>query len=163
MKKTALIPLFAGLLLASCAGSATDSKSADTLSDSTANICLSGKWAIESIAVDDSTSVIPDSLGLADEAYMTFSCDSTVSISTGCNTMGGMYIINGDSIRFDNMMKTRMACPNMDIEYALSNVLPSIATVETVSDSTVRLNASGAMPVISLRRLSEPAKCHVDE
>ena len=163
MKKTVLIPLFAGLMLASCAGSASsDNNSADTSADSTCTVCLNGKWAIESIAVDDSTSVIPDSLGLADEAYMTFSCDSTVSISTGCNTMGGMYIINGDSIRFDNMMKTRMACPNMDIEYALSNVLPSIATVELANDSTARLNAAGAMPCISIRRISQPVKCQAE-
>ena len=60
------------------------------------------------------------------------------------------------------MMKTRMACPNMDIEYALSKVLPSIATVELANDSTARLNAAGAMPCISIRRISQPAKCQAE-
>ncbi|MCM1318370.1 MAG: META domain-containing protein [Bacteroides sp.] len=163
MKKTALIPLFAGLMLASCAGSASsDSNSADTSADSTCTVCLNGKWAIESIVLNDSSAVIPADLGLADEAAMTFSCDSTVSISTGCNTMGGMYIINGDSIRFDNMMQTRMACPNMDIEMALTNALPTIATVELANDSTARLNAPEAMPCINIRRISQPVKCQAE-
>ena len=150
-------------MLASCAGSASsDSNSADTSADSTCTVCLNGKWAIESIVLNDSSAVIPADLGLADEAAMTFSCDSTVSISTGCNTMGGMYIINGDSIRFDNMMQTRMACPNMDIEMALTNALPAIATVELANDSTARLNAPEAMPYINIRRISQPVKCQAE-
>ena len=153
-------------MLASCAGSASDNNSADAQSDSTAltaaSICLNGKWAIERIELNDSSAIIPADLGLIDEAAMTFSCDSTVSISTGCNTIGGQYIINGDSIRFEGMMQTMMACPNMEIETTLTTVLPSIATVELANDSTARLNAPGAMPCISIRRITEPVKCHVE-
>jgi len=54
------------------------------------------------------------------------------------------------------MMQTRMACENMDIETALSKVLPDIETVDVTNDSIIRLNSRDAMPYINLRRITEP-------
>lgn len=51
------------------------------------------------------------------------SADKTVSVSGGCNGMGGNYeLINGNRIRFGQMISTMMACPDMTKEEGLKKM-----------------------------------------
>ena len=52
---------------------------------------------------------------------------SRVSLSGGCNVMGGRYeLMEGNRIKFGNMMSTMMACPDMTVEEALRKMPESV-------------------------------------
>lgn len=150
--KLPVIILFCALLMCSCSGKTTTDTATQTPQDSAQTVDILGEWSIESIVINDTTAIRPAEMGKEFAATMIFSPDSLVGITTNCNSLGGQYILKNDSIRFDNLLRTEMACDNMDVEEYLVQVLPAIATVEATNDSTLRLNAPGALPYINLRR-----------
>ena len=51
------------------------------------------------------------------EAHLIFGGDSSVTGRTGCNHLSGKYARNGDAIRFEPLITTKMACPDrMELE-----------------------------------------------
>ena len=87
--------------------------------------------------------------------YITFNEDSTVSIKTNCNGMGGRYTIKGDSLTISGLCWTEMACDNMDVERLLRKILPEIRTCEIGNDSILRLNAAASGEYVLLRKATE--------
>jgi heat shock protein HslJ len=45
-----------------------------------------------------------------DAFTLTFNTDQSFSVKTDCNTVGGKYAVEGDTIMFSNMMSTLMYC-----------------------------------------------------
>src|SRR5208337_3657978 len=45
------------------------------------------------------------------QTSLTFGTDGTVNGSLGCNSLGGKYEVQGDSLVFSQMVSTMMACP----------------------------------------------------
>lgn len=54
--------------------------------------------------------------------------DSSFVATTGCNNIAGKYDAAYTSVKFDNMMNTRMMCPDMFVEQSLIQILPNITT-----------------------------------
>jgi heat shock protein HslJ len=53
------------------------------------------------------------------EPYLLFKTDGTVEGTGGCNGTSGTYqVMGGGKIKFSQMISTKMACPDMTMEYA---------------------------------------------
>ena len=50
------------------------------------------------------------------ETSLTFTKDGKLSGNMGCNSMGGEYSISGQTITFNNVYATEMACPDPQME-----------------------------------------------
>ena len=110
---------------------------------------LEGEWSLTAIAVADSTTYTPSE---NEGTTVTFLCDSTVSFNTNCNTVGGQYLVNGDSITLGYLFSTKMACPDMRAEELLSAVLPQVKTYSICGDSVATLKTDNENTYISLSR-----------
>lgn len=66
------------------------------------------------------------------------------SATVGCNQLSGAVEIDGDALRFGQMIATRMACPPPldDIEQRLSAVLPRVASFRQDGDVLLLLDAN---------------------
>lgn len=105
---------------------------------------LLGKWDVVKIQVAADSVITPAEVDTeSPTAIQFFNEDDTYrfSISTNCNIMGGTYSVSGDSIKLGDMYSTRMACPDMRIEDALSQMLPNV-TVVTIDNDNAKLEAS---------------------
>lgn len=67
----------------------------------------------------------PVDTGLNSEPFIKFDAeDNRVGASGGCNTMSGTYDLKANNrLSFSEMISTMMACPNMEVEAALADVL----------------------------------------
>lgn len=131
------------LLTVSC-GSKNDKSLSDNsiMSDKSSDVCASieGQWQLEHVVVNDSTEVHPENVATGSKLYAHFYNDSTFNFQTGCNAIGGRYLMTGDSITISDMMCTEMACDDMRVEELLKDVLPYVKTVDRTNDSIMRLN-----------------------
>lgn len=67
----------------------------------------------------------------------------------GCNNFGGNYqLLEGSRIKFSDLFSTRMACPNMEIEYQFVNALEMVDnyTLSAAGD-TLSLNKARMSPL----------------
>ncbi len=152
MKAILSVAAVAALALTSCAGTgktATDASENKETKETTAE--LTGYWYIENVVANDTLSVRPAEVDAENPQYAAFLPDSTYVFATNCNSISGQYVVNGDSIKLSGFMQTRMACPNMEVEQLLAQVLPNVNTVDAVNDSVVRLNTSDPAQYIVLR------------
>ena len=74
---------------------------------------------------------------------------------TNCNSISGQYTVKGDSITLGDGAMTEMACDNMATEDALRRILPRISTMDTQSDSVIRLNGTTPAECILLKKSRE--------
>lgn len=109
---------------------------------------LVGQWNLKVVALTDSATISPADIDPEATQSVTFGADSTVSISTNCNVVGGSYVASGDSLTFGDMFATRMYCPDMRVEEMLGKILPMIRTYNFENDSTLRLNSD--LPAVYL-------------
>lgn len=157
MKKSLFIAAVAAMFVVSACnsnGSKTENGVA-TASDSTEVQSVRGVWNIENIVVNDTLSVRPAEIDPEATQSFIFDVDGVVGIKTNCNSLGGSYAVKGDSIRFENMFCTEMACENMAVEDMLKQVLPNVATIDFVNDSTLRLNTTVDASYIVLSKAQE--------
>jgi heat shock protein HslJ len=63
-------------------------------------------WTVNSIVAGDAVSSIPEGV----VATLTFDSDGRVAVRTGCNQGGGSYAVDGNRIRFVEIVLTKMAC-----------------------------------------------------
>lgn len=102
---------------------------------------LAGQWAIEAyLPVEKS------SYGLAptDVFYrFEFDADGAFFCGTDCNSFSGVYVQRGDSLTFDNIACTEMACDNETLERAVRHALPAVRTVEQRADTALLKDAGG--------------------
>ena len=62
----------------------------------------------------------------------------------GCNSIGGKYEYNGDKIKFFNVMATRMACAEMEIE---NNLIAAFDSADNFvhNDKVLQLRKGGVI------------------
>ena len=68
---------------------------------------------------------------------MAFSADGTAGGDTGCNSYGGDYTVEGDTLSFGEMVSTLMACEDQAVmaqEQAYLAALQSAARFEVAAD-----------------------------
>lgn len=97
---------------------------------------LTGTWKLVSYGPSNAmTNAVPDA-----EATLTFNEDGTVGGNSGCNSFGGTYEVNGQTVTFSEMTSTLMACdePRMSQEGAVTQVLSGSAQFE-IQDQTLTL------------------------
>lgn len=87
------------LLLASCVSPAAGAGGAN----------LTGSWKLDSIA---GTPVLSGT-----NPTLTFTTDGHVNGNGGCNGFGGDYTREGDTLTFDQMIHTMMACTRPGLTY----------------------------------------------
>ncbi len=73
------------------------------------------------------------------------------SVRTNCNSIGGSYTLNGDSLTIGDGFCTEMACDNMVVEDLIKQILPEVRSAVAGNDSTMRLTTAGES-YISLRK-----------
>jgi len=107
---------------------------------------LTGKWKLISYGPADSLiAAVPDA-----DATLTFSDDGTVTGSSGCNSLGGEYTVEGNQITFGAITSTLMACDEARSaqESAVMQVLTSTAEFE-LEDQTLTLTNNGMVLVFT--------------
>jgi heat shock protein HslJ len=70
--------------------------------------------------------------------FITFS-DSTFTGNGGCNQISGKYTLKGTSIRFHDIISTKMACERLDKEVAFLQLLQSTVSAYTVTQNVLWL------------------------
>lgn len=99
--------------------------------DAISPACLAGEWKITKIGEYDFENNDSD----ADTPTITFFPeDSTFSMTTDCNNIGGNYNGIFVDIRFTGLRSTRMACPDMSIEQAATKILPTITSFSKLGE-----------------------------
>ena len=70
--------------------------------------------------------------------------DKRVSGSGGCNGLGGTYELDGDNLKFGQMIRTMMACPTgMDTENGFLAALGEARTARVSGQQLILLDAEG--------------------
>lgn len=137
------------LCAASCGGSGNTGQAAEE-EVSASEMSPLGKWRIARITAAGGFEKTTDPADSS--AYITFAPDSTVNCYAGCNYIGGAYIVAGDSIRFDYMIRTEKACADMELEDSLCSVMSRVVTFDVAGDSALVLTAPDAS--IELKRIA---------
>lgn len=109
---------------------------------------IEGTWNIDSIVFDGKT-IIPANTNPGEAIYLKFDRDSLVYCVTGCNNISGGYTVDADSIRFTQMLRTQMACPNMEVEDAVAPMLDRVAY--TVADGKLTIAPSATSAIYTTR------------
>ncbi|MDD6227791.1 MAG: META domain-containing protein [Bacteroidales bacterium] len=111
---------------------------------------LNGTWLVTSI--DDNKLDVPDMKLVIDVD------EGKLHGNTGCNILNGTMEIDmeeANSISFNAIGMTRMACPDMNYETALIVALEEASTARPVSRDEVLLFDSQGKQVLSLRRTTD--------
>lgn len=149
------IPAFASaMLLASCGG---QSKTADNSQTELPQPDIQCMWYIENVVINDTLFARPSDIDPERNQSFTFD-DGSFGVNTNCNTLGGEYVLKGDSISFTNIMTTEMACDNEQVERLVMRILPEVRTVDCVNDSTLRLNTDSTAYIL-LKKAPFAQKC----
>jgi heat shock protein HslJ len=101
-----------------------------------------GTWTVDSVIAGDSVSSVPDDV----VATLRFSDDGRVEVATGCNRGGGRYAVEGDTLRFDDLILTEMACdgPAGAMESAVLAVREADSVSFAIDGSSLTLGAGSS-------------------
>lgn len=111
---------------------------------------LNGTWRV--VSIEDEAVSDPEVKLVIDVA------EGKVHGNTGCNVLNGsldLYMENPNSISFQDLITTRMACPNPEYETRLLVALESTERAKPISsDRVLLLNGAGDV-VLTLQRVTE--------
>lgn len=99
---------------------------------------LIGSWRLTAYGpVDSTTPAVPDV-----DAILIFGEDGTLAGSTGCNELGGDYVIEGDQITFGQIVSTLILCPDLQMaqEETMFQVLRETASFNIEGDTLTITN-----------------------
>ncbi|MEJ0102129.1 MAG: META domain-containing protein [Bacteroidota bacterium] len=108
---------------------------------------LQGKWNIT--VMHRQQKAIPEKMN---DVSVTFSPDSAFSGKAPCNTVGGVYILKGTSIRFSKIISTMMACSQMEQESAFLKLLEQTVSAYSVSENKLYLRDGASNIVFECQR-----------
>ena len=96
-------------------------------------------WTLSSVISGDAVSSVP--MGVI--ATIVFNADGSVAVDPGCNSGGGTYAVDGESIAFSDIFTTKMACPGprSDVEAAVLQVLSADAITWAIDSGSLTLMA----------------------
>lgn len=131
--------LVIGLLAAACSGSAaTPSPAASTAGDGTG---IDGVWLLtDYVSVDGTNFTVPSSV----TPNIRFD-GNAASGQAGCNSFNAIAIIDGNSLKFDQVSTTKLACedPMATVEDAFMQALNLSTTYTVTGDQLVITNPEG--------------------
>jgi heat shock protein HslJ len=84
------------------------------------------------------------------EAYMLQFTDTRISSRTDCNTIGGIYRVEGQTIVISEMMSTLMYCEDSD-ETIYSSSLSTVSTYKEVDDNLYLIMEDGTSLLFTSR------------
>lgn len=154
MKKVYISCLAAIAILSACTGSKNDNQESVDAAENNSNVAeaITGEWSIENIVVNDSLNARPAETNPDNILQFTFNNDGSFGATTTCNSLGGEYKVNGDSIIFNNVLKTEMACEDMTIETLLAQVINDANSIDMENDSILRINCINDGEYLILKR-----------
>jgi heat shock protein HslJ len=142
-------------LMSACSGSKTTSGSipgADSVTvDSSQKEALShkqlkGKWDVVSINLSQQEK--PETMS---DVFITFA-DSSFGGKAPCNHIGGNYRMEGNTISFDQIISTKMACERTSQENAFINLLDSKVKSYSITDNELLLKDDSNRTVLECRK-----------
>lgn len=117
--KFLFVPFVAGMFFVSCSSNKASQKPEGSVKP-----LENTYWVLTEL---DGNEVAPVKAGEKPNYIYFSSGQNRVSVSGGCNVMGGSYeLLDGNRIKFGNMMSTMMACPNMTVEEGLRRMTESV-------------------------------------
>jgi heat shock protein HslJ len=118
--------------------------------DSVVADMLDGYWKLIEIggrAVDDSVNNVEPHLVINES-------DGRFSANAGCNGIGGNFLVKPmNRVTFANVIRTQMACPQMELENELVRVL-EMADNYNISNDVLALNKARMSPLARFRRIA---------
>jgi heat shock protein HslJ len=110
-----------------------------------------GPWPIVDVAAGDAiVSVIPGT-----DPTLTFDNDGNLALTTGCNSGGGSWMLDGDVLTIDRTRLTLKACAEptgvMEQEASLVSALESSARVEVAPNELIILDDQGSIVLVAAR------------
>ncbi len=100
---------------------------------------LVGRWRVVTYS-DPSKAIVEPTEVSQDESYaLQFHDTGIFSLTTDCNTISGEYSIDGQSIRFDNLSATELACEKEIVERSMETQLPMVESYDFSNDTTLCL------------------------
>lgn len=92
------------------------------------------------------------------KVHIEFKADSSmVTGYTGCNSMGGTFYQNADTLVFGHLVSTRMACDEgMEVESAMMDALEATKTFQVVGDALVLNGDDGELARFQAQDAREP-------
>lgn len=130
--------IFAVLLLAGCVYDNPQTKGA-TPAKSAAQL-LNTHWKL--MQLGDQVIATPQDSG---EIHFVLQSENQRVVGfSGCNRMMGIYALNGNELKFDQMGGTMMACTaNMEVERKFLGMFSDVARWEIRGETLTLLNADG--------------------
>ncbi|MEP7360625.1 MAG: META domain-containing protein [Chloroflexota bacterium] len=91
-------------------------------------------WNLVTLIGGDVASSVPAGIS----SNITFAPDGTFAYDDGCNAGGGNYVVDGNSIRFSDVIHTDMACPGArgQVESAVLAVIGSQGAIQFEIDAS---------------------------
>lgn len=140
MKKSPLIKItllfMIGIMLAACSGSASSE--------------LDGDWKLISYgSTTNPTPAAPDV-----DTSLTFESGGKVGGSMGCNSFGGDYKVDGNTITFGAIAANEMACaePLMQQESAVFSLFSDTITFQVESSTLTITSADGKSAAVFVQK-----------
>ncbi|MCS4534719.1 META domain-containing protein [Neisseria montereyensis] len=106
---------------------------------------LEGDWQI--------TEAAGRPVNVADAVLSFHQADKRFSATTGCNTLFGGYTDGtNNTLRFDEAASTMMACPDMETEQRLANILPQVRAYRFNGNNLEMTDSRGAIVIRGVRK-----------
>jgi heat shock protein HslJ len=110
---------------------------------------LEGKWEVVSMQRQQKA----DKETLSN-VYIEFRNDLSFGGNASCNNMSGVYTLKGTSVKFSNIISTKMACNNLDQENAFLQLLEDRVSAYTVDANKLLLRDGSSNIVFECIRKS---------
>ena len=139
--------LVVAMLVIACGGSATPSPSSPSSSGGSS---LNGTWQLVSYTAPDGTQA---AVPIALTPNITFAGDAARG-NAGCNTYDAIAVVNANTVHFENVTSTKVACPPPAsvVEAAFLQGL-NLASEWKVEGDTLTMNAPrGQPPILVFKR-----------
>jgi len=110
------------------------------------SLSIQGQWQLVSYGSPSAqTPAVPDV-----EASIEFNTEGRISGNVGCNSFGGEYTVDGNTITFGSIMSTMMACmgPVEEQESAVLSVLQKSTTFVIDGNTMTVTSANGDASIV---------------
>jgi len=138
------------LLVIACGGSATPAPSSPSSAGASGGSSLNGTWQLVSYTAPDGTQA---NVPIALTPNITFAGDAATG-NAGCNTYQAIAVVSGNTVHFENVSSTKVACPPPAsvVEAAFLQGL-NLASEWKVEGDTLTMSAPrGQPPILVFKR-----------
>lgn len=153
MKPFAFLTM-ASVLLASCQSKNTTTHNTGPAPETSASKSLEGTyWVLTEL---EGKPVAPAAKDEKPSFIYFNAAKKRVAVSGGCNGMGGSYeLLEGNRIRFGQMMSTMMACPDMTKEEGLKQ-MTALVDMYMIDGDNLSFSKARMAPVARFKAMPAP-------